>query len=125
MPSSAAPATSRAVTSRDRVAKFARWTLVCSGGSAIALVAAARPLGMHGGARLGPTEIQIALAGALLLAAGIARQPAIWLANLLARAHDAAQVKVVPLAARDRRRLGGIVLAALVFRVWMVGAYWP
>jgi hypothetical protein len=110
---------------------LARWQtairtgFIVVGATIVVLVAAAGALGMHSGAALGPTEIQVGVAGVLLLLAGVFGWPARLLAEVILKARDSGAVALAPLRPRDRLKLAAIVALALVFRVWMVGAYWP
>lgn len=82
-------------------------------------------LRLHRGASLGPTQLQIGVIGLLVLIAGLVRRPSQILAGALSRARQAGPVGLRPTTPRQKTSLAACVLLALVFRIAMVGVYWP
>ena len=108
-----------------RVERRLRAAFLVSGLLIVALVAGARLVGMHAGGSMGPAQRQVALLGALLLAAGFVAAPSRFLAGVLDRAQAAREPRIRPLARRTRWQLAAIVLLALFVRGVMIRSYWP
>ena len=108
-----------------RVERWLRAAFLVSGLLIVALVAGAGLIGMHAGQSMGPAQRQVAILGALLLAAGFVAAPSRFLAGVLDRAQVARAPQIRPLARRTRWQLAAIVLLALVVRGVMIRSYWP
>jgi hypothetical protein len=119
--------TTTATTARrsGRVERRIRVALIVFGALIVALVAGARLTGMHAGESMGPAQRQVAILGALLLAAGLVPAPSRFIAGVLDRACLAPAPRLAPLTARVRWQLAAIVLLALFVRGVMVRGYWP
>ena len=116
-------------STRDlRAGIWARWiraAMLAGGVLLVVLVAAAALAAIRGGRTPGLAQIQVGVAGLLLVAAGLGRGPSRVVAGVLARARDRGPVHLVPLTSRGRAAIGAIVLLALTFRIAMVATYWP
>jgi hypothetical protein len=108
--------------------KAARWSLASAGGLVVAGTLA-RVMALDRAAGFGPAQLQAALVGGVLFVGSLVETPGRALAGALWRARRMRSLPPAIAAPAIRRsirwRLAGIVMVALVFRVWMVGAYWP
>jgi hypothetical protein len=102
-----------------------RMTLLASGAAVVTLVVSAGLLGAHQGAGLGPAQWQVAIAGALLFAAGLFAAPARRIDAVLSAAASNPRADLEPVLPRHRAQLLAIVAIALVFRGVMIRDYWP
>jgi hypothetical protein len=102
-----------------------RVALLTTGALIAVLVLSAGLLGAHEGTGLGPAQLQVVIAGALLFAAGLFAAPAQRIADVLSAASSNPRGDLEPVRASHRWQLVAIVAIALTFRGVMIRAYWP
>jgi hypothetical protein len=102
-----------------------RALLVGLGAVVVVLAIAAVSWRIARGGVVGPTQLELLLAGVVLLALGVAPAPSRALAHAVTDARRRAPVVVRPTTSRQRVALAAIVAAACAFRLVMIGAYWP
>lgn len=107
------------------MARRARAGLVAAGAAVTLLALMAIALRIRASGEVGPTLIEIGLAGLGIVALGLWRRPARVLADAVARARAAGPVQWRPITRRQGTALAAIVLLAFGFRLTMVSVYWP